>query len=221
MSNDTINGEILKCAAKTRDGGTCDNPPMIDRTRCRMHGGETPRGTLSPHYRHGRRARALPAHLIERYESAMGDTQLLSLKADVALLAALIDDKLAAWADQNQGPDWQAVFTQIDMIVGSYRVWDWTRAESELRALAEAVSARRAETVVLDEIRSLMDQRARLAAQEHRRLLDLGQVLTVEQVVTIASAMAAIVREEVPDVLIHRRLEERFSRLLSTPVRAE
>ena len=32
------------CGAKTRDGDPCRNPPMSGATRCRMHGGATPRG---------------------------------------------------------------------------------------------------------------------------------------------------------------------------------
>ena len=32
------------CGAKTRDGDPCRNPPMNGATRCRMHGGATPRG---------------------------------------------------------------------------------------------------------------------------------------------------------------------------------
>lgn len=225
MDDGTENGrqnghETPRCGALTRDGDECSNPPMVDRTRCRMHGGATPRGMASPHYRHGRRARVLPARLQERYEAAAADQDLLSIRQDVALLSALIDDKLEAWAESSQGPDWQQVFNQIDLIVSSFRVWDWTRSEAELRALAESVSERRAESQVVEEVRSLIDQRARLAAQEHRRLVDLHQVLTVEQVVTFASALAQIVREEVADVVAHQRVEERFSRLLSAPVRA-
>ena len=34
----------VTCGAKTRDGDPCRNPPMSGATRCRMHGGATPRG---------------------------------------------------------------------------------------------------------------------------------------------------------------------------------
>ncbi|NUO96770.1 MAG: hypothetical protein HOW59_02445 [Nonomuraea sp.] len=30
------------CGAKTRQGGTCQNPPVAGATRCRMHGGSSP-----------------------------------------------------------------------------------------------------------------------------------------------------------------------------------
>lgn len=35
----------------------CRRPPTPGRTRCRLHGGATPRGKASPHFRHGRDSR--------------------------------------------------------------------------------------------------------------------------------------------------------------------
>jgi hypothetical protein len=46
-----------QCGAKTRQGGRCRNRPMINRQRCRMHGGASPRGLASPHFKHGRYTR--------------------------------------------------------------------------------------------------------------------------------------------------------------------
>ncbi len=31
------------CGAKTRNGGTCQKPPLAGATRCRLHGGDSPR----------------------------------------------------------------------------------------------------------------------------------------------------------------------------------
>jgi len=50
-------GDRPTCGAKTPDG-PCENIPVDGRARCRLHGGATPRGADSPHYRHGRWAKA-------------------------------------------------------------------------------------------------------------------------------------------------------------------
>jgi hypothetical protein len=42
------------CGAKNRQGAPCRRPPAVGRTRCRLHGGSTPRGWQSPHWKHGR-----------------------------------------------------------------------------------------------------------------------------------------------------------------------
>ena len=47
------------CGAKTRAGSPCRRAPATGRSRCRLHGGATPRGAASPHWRHGRYCRAL------------------------------------------------------------------------------------------------------------------------------------------------------------------
>lgn len=36
-----------QCGAKTRNGGTCHNPPMEGGRRCRMHGGASPRAVAA------------------------------------------------------------------------------------------------------------------------------------------------------------------------------
>jgi hypothetical protein len=45
------------CGAKKRDGTPCRRPPLHGRTRCRLHGGATPAGIASPHFKHGRRSK--------------------------------------------------------------------------------------------------------------------------------------------------------------------
>jgi hypothetical protein len=41
------------CGAKTRNGTPCKSPKVKGRTRCRMHGGSSPRGAKSPQFQHG------------------------------------------------------------------------------------------------------------------------------------------------------------------------
>jgi len=45
------------CGAKTKSGSACRRPPVAGRTRCRLHGGATPYGIASPHFRHGLRSK--------------------------------------------------------------------------------------------------------------------------------------------------------------------
>lgn len=42
-----------KCGAQCRNGEYCENYPVEGADRCRMHGGQTPRGPDSPNYKHG------------------------------------------------------------------------------------------------------------------------------------------------------------------------
>jgi hypothetical protein len=206
-----------RCGARTRTGGTCPTAPVRGRTRCRMHGGKSLMGSDHPNFTTGLRSRMLPTRLLAKYEQAMADPELLSIRGDVALLDTLLNDKLAAWAADEAGPNWTDVYAQIVHVNENFQTWEWTRAKVELEQLMAVVNQRRTEGELLDQIRSLVDQRARLAGQEHRRMLDLNQVLTVEQVIVLASAVASIVRDVVPDEATRKTVNARIMGVLSMP----
>jgi len=47
---------MAQCTAKSkRSGKRCKRWASPGRTKCRMHGGRTPRGKDSPHFKHGAR----------------------------------------------------------------------------------------------------------------------------------------------------------------------
>ena len=62
-----------RCGARTRSGGTCKNPAIKDRSRCKLHGGRstgarTPEGKqriVDVHWKHGKRSQAHVARVKE------------------------------------------------------------------------------------------------------------------------------------------------------------
>lgn len=81
------NGKPI-CGARTKRKGTpCTQDPM-QNGRCRLHGGATPGGIASPHFKTGRWSKHLPAQLAEHYQAALADQDLLALREDLALLDA-------------------------------------------------------------------------------------------------------------------------------------
>lgn len=66
--------------------------------RCRLHGGLTPAGPASPHWKHGQDSRwgGLPKGLAERYLRSRSqlDRELLALTDDIALVEAQISEVL-------------------------------------------------------------------------------------------------------------------------------
>jgi len=68
---------------------------MHGRNVCRAHGGATPRGIASPHYKHGRWSKDVPTQLACRYEEARQDSELLSLRDEIALIDCQISTVLA------------------------------------------------------------------------------------------------------------------------------
>lgn len=87
------------CGARAKGTGKpCQLPPLAGRTRCRMHGGASPRGVASARYIHGRYSRALkdvPKVLREAYRDGMQDWRLARCKDELALLDGRIAQLVA------------------------------------------------------------------------------------------------------------------------------
>jgi hypothetical protein len=107
------------CGAKTRAGHPCRQRPMLNG-RCRMHGGATPRGVASPHFKHGRYSKALPVRLAAVYEQARTDDDLLAVRDEAALVQARIGELLTCLADDDaaEGDEriWREVLRMIDAL---------------------------------------------------------------------------------------------------------
>lgn len=86
--------ETPRCGAKTRSGGSCQRFPVRGRERCPKHGGKTPRGPASPHWKHGQRSRYLPRGLRQRVERLISDPDLVALDLEVATVRGLIEAAL-------------------------------------------------------------------------------------------------------------------------------
>lgn len=78
------------CGAKTRGGAPCKNAAMPNG-RCRMHGGKTPSGIASPHFKTGRYSKSIPTRLAAVYEASKDDPDLLALDDEIALTDAQIN----------------------------------------------------------------------------------------------------------------------------------
>lgn len=86
------------CGAKTRGGAPCKNAAMPNG-RCRMHGGKTPSGIASPHFKTGRHSKSIPTRLAATYEVSRNDPDLLALNDEIALTDAQIDAVLGELED--------------------------------------------------------------------------------------------------------------------------
>jgi hypothetical protein len=116
--------DVPACGARRRDGGRCRQPGMQPSGRCRLHGGKSPRGLASPLTKTGRYSRDLPTRVAARYESALADPTLLSLRDDVAVLQAAITDVMAEIRDAESRPDFDAILESVEEIAGNWRTWE-------------------------------------------------------------------------------------------------
>lgn len=92
MSNDEpVEG---RCNAKTRDGGHCENYPIDNAERCRMHGGQSPG---APDENTNSVSHGLFADVNKFYQNVMNDDQR-------ALCDQVYEDYLAEYTEINGDP---------------------------------------------------------------------------------------------------------------------
>lgn len=112
------------CAATSKQtGARCKNRPSPGRAVCRIHGGRTPRGIDSPHFKRGRYIQAFQGLSGERFAEIMTDPELLSTRAEIAALTVRLESLITRAEDAKPAAG--------------------DRAWSQIIKLAEALSALR------------------------------------------------------------------------------
>jgi hypothetical protein len=184
------------CGAKTKSGGTCKQP-ALPNGRCHYHGGRTPSGIASPHYKDGRYSKAIPARLAARYEEAADDPTLLQLGHDVALVDARLADLLNRVDNGESGQLWKKVdeaFTQYRRLKGDTR-----KGPEAFTILSDTIEAGVSDYAAWSEISSLLEQRRKLVESERKRLVEMQQMLTIQQAMTLIGSLTGIIRRHVTD----------------------
>lgn len=185
-----------RCGAKTRGGGTCKNWAMPNG-RCRLHGGMTPGGIASPHFRNGRHSRYLPARLLDRYRESVADPELLNLRSDIAVLDARISELLASVDAGESGRLWRLLSSLRRDFLAAQRAEDKQGMADAMAELLNAVARGAQDWERWQEVADFLERRRRLVESEQKRLVAMQQMVTAEQAMTLVAALAASVREAV------------------------
>jgi hypothetical protein len=200
------------CQARRRDGRPCRKPGLKPSGRCRLHGGATPRGERSPHFKHGRYSRCVPAALARRLAAARADPGLVSIRDGVALLRLRLDDLLGRLHGGSGGGPWaaaRAAFRRLARALAAGRP-----AAGPLAALGALLEAGAGDDAVWREIADLAERKSLVAQREWRRLRDLRLVMTADQAMAFVAAVMAAVLRHVPGPDARRRIADELDRLV-------
>lgn len=161
---------MAQCTAKSKQSGDrCKRHASPGHNVCHIHGGKTPSGMALPQTKHGRYSKHLPTRLGERYEAALSDPDLLALRDEIALTDAEVARILDS-LDEEPPEDLE-----------------------ERKHWQKTIEANR------DRTQSLIEQRRKLVETERKRLVDLQQMMTAEQAMTLLAAVESVVRKHVHD----------------------
>jgi Spy/CpxP family protein refolding chaperone len=213
------------CGAKTKSGGECKNWAMPNG-RCRLHGGKTPKGIASPHWKTGRYSKYLPTNLFERYSSFISDPEVLSLNAEIAITDTRLSQLLEKITTGDSQDIWAEIENQFNKFdeyqkLASSSFENETARRSYIAKSFDALSAIR--SIVKDkqkewrtwrEITELIDARRKLVDSEAKRRIQMEQMLTAEQAIQYASALGLAVKEHVTDREVLEKIQETLNRII-------
>lgn len=191
----------MRCEAKSKQSGEqCKRNASIGSTKCAMHGGKTPKGIASTHFKTGRYSKHLPVGLLDAYQDTLNDPELLSVRGDIHLIDTLLLSKLQNLDTGESAQHWIALVKHIIEARKALRSEDYgelTKRLDEMEALADK---RRLHYATEEEILLQVEQRRKLVETEQGMSLKKERAITAEQAMLLISAMLDSVKRNVTDV---------------------
>jgi len=201
----------MQCQAKAKSTGEqCRRFAVNGKKVCTVHGGLTPGGIASPHYKHGRHSKYLPNRLGERYAVAISDPEILNLSAEIALVDARITDVLGRVDSGESGRRWRELGKARREFVAAQRKQDQDKMADALNDILMGIREGQADFEAWAEVVDLLERRRRLVESEQKRRVAMHLVVKVEQAVDamlqIADAVRDAALEHIDDGAVRRRL---------------
>jgi len=204
----------MQCSAKSKQSGVqCKKPAVPGLGVCNIHGGKSLSGIASPALKTGRYSKHLPVRLMEKYDAARQDGNLLALRDDLALLDARMEDMLGRVDTGESGELWASLVAslaecqkcrlKLDSARRSGDAKKQTEAESSLTDALDAMQLLAqgglSDYAAWSEIKSLLEQRRKISETEQKRLVAMQQMITASEALLLQAALLDIIKRNVTD----------------------
>lgn len=189
-----------RCTAKAKQSGKqCQLPAVPGSTKCRIHGGLTPRGIASPHFKTGKYSQYMPERLLNRYHEAIADAALLELDHEIALVDSRLADLLFRVDTGEAGKHWKDARKHNDDIQRGLNTDDYGRMLDACKELDRVLGEALTDHEAWMEISTLLDQRRKLVESQRKRMIEQQQMITAEQAMSFVAAVIDSVKRNVTD----------------------
>lgn len=169
---------------------------MKDSDVCYHHGGKTPRGIASPHYKNGKSTPwvdILPKHLSEAFMASYSDPKLLSLRKNIALSVARIEQLLAALMRDDAPLTWEQL---VQAKAGFYKAQaakNVGASKAALDAIMLLIDQGAADVDKWAELRREQEHLRKMIETEWKSKTALARVLTMEQFANFLEAFKSVI----------------------------
>lgn len=207
-----------KCAGTTSDGNPCKRWAIKGSEYCKTHSiqrGEATRfksGPLHPNWKNGRYSRYVFATkpLIESYEAAESDPELLNQRAEIAVLTLRLQGLIQEIESRESGQWWKLLQVSVADFKRANAAKDQAIASAALSELFRLISAGSQEHMVWEEIRSTIVDKDKVIKSERARIKEMEGFVTAEAAIVMQVDLSLSLREalekHVPDVAQQKKV---------------
>ncbi len=190
---------MAQCKAKSkRSGEQCKKHAVNGKGVCHIHGGKTPSGIASPHFKNGRYSKVIPRNLAQLYTEALDDPDPLSLTDDVRLLRTLAAKHLKTMNAGDGHPAWIEAHKACKALADSIRFGtDASKLLDNLAALENVIKPHYRATKAEGKVVDLINRVGNTADKERRLLIDRQRVVAIEYVMATITAIIMGIKESV------------------------
>jgi hypothetical protein len=191
-----------RCTARARQTGQqCRQYREGGTTVCRYHGA---RGIVARKAQiiargQGRESRGLPLRLAERYQTLISDPDILNLTGDLALLDLRLEELTGRLEDGESVGGLRRARDAYTKLRSALAKGDGGAVGQAMASLDAILTSATAADNTWRDIREILLERRLLAETERRRLVDLHQMVTVEEMMLFVNALIQIINRHVPD----------------------
>jgi hypothetical protein len=214
----------MECGAKKRDGTPCRTSAMPNG-KCRLHGGKSPSGIASATLTAGGRySKNLPTRFMGRYQASLNDPEILTLRDDLALYDARLEDLLGKVDTGECGETWAALLSSVHEFRAAEEAAnstdnenkraEWRRdREVAMQTILVLCQEGMADYAAWNEVKSVLELRRRASETEMKRRVAMQTMITEDRALLMQSAFLDILRKNVTDLSILAAISSDFRKL--------
>jgi len=192
---------LPQCQAYARSGYQCKQAALEGKKVCVYHGGKSLIGMASATYKHGRHSKYIPSKLIEKYNEAQNDKDLLSLSEEIKLIDARINQLLERVEEGGGMTNWSALNKAWRGLIAAQRAQDQDKASELAATMNDIINRGLHDSMIWSDIEHTIDRRQRLVSAEAKRLTDMEQMITTERALGLMVFIAESIRTRLMDYM--------------------
>lgn len=206
------------CTAKRTNGEPCRAKAIAGKTKCRVHGGHSPGGQSSPHFKTGRYSKYVPKHLADSFDQMVSDPARLDLSENIALIDTRTGELLSSIDHGGTQAHWAKVSDLATTLETMLNRKNYEKAQVTLTEIKEVCVSAIDDSKVWAEITALGENRRKLAETEHKRLLTSDMMIQADRAYSLISLIQDVILRNVSDPKTRNAIAHELGNILNPAI---